>query len=684
MSMKSERKENKLFHLRPFTFAAAAMVAGVGFSYAALYSGVPFFVAFLTLAIPLIAWVLSEKKWLGALCFFLFLTFLCLGMGMFSAQVQAFERQTFKEGEYEICGQVIACETGTERSVLDLSDVTFRPIEGGREKVGDGKIRLYVYGDGYSVHAGSVISLQAKVKPIGSAYAYHRFRSEYVGDNIKYTAIVSEAPTVVGYRFSLFPYLNERVRETLYGGMSDREASLAFALTTGNTTGIDEGLLRSVRYGGVAHLFAVSGMHVGIVFSGIVLICKKLRLPRWLQTALPIVFGFFFCGLCNFTPSSLRAYILLSVSLLFGHFSLRPERMEQLAFSVLVLLLLSPANLLSAGFLLSFVAYIGVALISPLCAGRLRTWFPRLCRKEKFNSVLNSVCSIFCVQITLLPVQLVFFGYVSFWGFLLNLALIPLFSLLFPVLIGCVLLGCLFPTGKAVFLFLPANIVRAFAALFSLTDFSSLLIGGFTLSAVAVSAYYLLIFLKSGKIRISAAPLSAFLIALVLAESVLSRCLYFADCRVTQTSGYDGEVMSLVQTSEGNVLLLNDAFSPAVLSSFVHHRADSVQGVVVLSDNPAHTIGGLLSYGFTDFYIAEGETGLQTVNVHEGRAFSLCGVDFLFINEHCVRFTYQGVTGAFYSGESYTASADFSVFSHEERDELIFYIKSGILSVERA
>lgn len=678
MNMKFDRRNNRLFYLRPFTFAAVAMVAGVAFSYAALYGDLPLFVGFFTLLLPLAAWILTDRKILGAVCFFLFLTFLCLGMGMFSLQMQAFERQEYAEGTYELSGRVVSCETGVDRSVLDLDEVTFRG------RAGDGKVRLYVYGEGYRASVGDVIEVSAKVMPVGRAYAFHRFRSEYVGQNIKYTAVASDEPSVVGYRFSLFPFLSERVKATLYDNMTDRQASFTFALTTGNTTGIDEGLLRSVRYGGVAHLFAVSGMHVGIVFSGITLICKKLRLPRWLRTMLPVVLGFFFCGLCNFTPSSLRAYILLSVSSVFAHFFVRPEKTEQLAVAVLALLLLSPANLLSAGFVLSFAAYIGIAFVAPLLTGYVQSLFPRLSQNRTFHSLSRSLCSVFGVQVTLLPVQLAYFGYVSVWGFFLNLLLIPLFSAFFPVLVVGVVCACLFPSFAGIFLFLPAKIVGAFSSIFLWTDFSALLIGGFAFSAVAVTAYYLCLFLRGGKLRGDPAPLCAFLIAVVLAESLMSRFLYFDDCRVSQTSGYDGEIMAMVQTTEGNVLLLNDSFSPSVLSSFVHRRATSVQGVVVVAENASSVIGGLLSYGFTDFYILSGETGLREVNVHTGETFSLCGAEFCFVSEDCVRFRYDGVTGAFYSDNRYAYSADFSLFSDEERDELIFCIKSGILSVERA
>lgn len=297
---------------------------------------------------------------------------------------------------------------------------------------------------------------------------------------------------------------------------------------------------------------------------------------------------------------------------------------------------------------------------------------------------MRSINGILCVQITLLPVQLAFFGYVSVWGLLLNFLILPAFSLLFPVLLLCVCAACLFPLWSKSLLFVPANIVKAFAALFSVTDYSTLLIGGIALSAAAVTAYYLWLFLSAGLVRGNHAPLCAFLVAIVIAEAAASHHLCFDDCRITQLSGYGGELAAMVQTPEGNVLLVNDSLSPSTLSSFVHHRAGAIKGVVVVADNPAFVIGGLLSYGFEDFYILDGETGLRDVRVHTGREFTLCGTNFQFFDQNCVRISYAGVTGSFYAGDRYTTDADFALFSAEERDELIFCIKSGILSIDRA
>lgn len=76
---------------------------------------------------------------------------------------------------------------------------------------------------------------------------------------------------------------------------------------------MDGDVLENFRNGGVAHIFAVSGLHIGFL-AGVVFFllrsCRVRGVPKVLISAAVLVF---YAGICGFSPSSLRAAVMASV-----------------------------------------------------------------------------------------------------------------------------------------------------------------------------------------------------------------------------------------------------------------------------------------------------------------------------------------------------------------------------------
>jgi ComEC/Rec2-related protein len=604
-------------------------------------------------------------------------------MGGFSLQVTAYARQNIAQGEYTIEGEVEECTEGEKYAVLLLKKVTVS--DGTIQTEAEGKVKLYVYVSGYSVRTGEVVQGTALLYPAGSAYRYHRFRADMVTGNIRYTASAYTEPESTSFRFHLFAALSERIKETLFDNLDYDEAGAAYAVTTGNTSLMDENFLSSVRYGGVAHLFAVSGMHVGVVFSLVAWSLRKLRMPRTVKSVLPLLVCLLFCGICNFTPSSLRALLVLTLASLVGLFCLRADGVELTAVSALILLVISPANLFSAGFLLSFSAFLGVTVLSPalLRAVKRTGFYSKKSQKGGTmpEKIVKFVVVVLSVQLSIFPVQISFFGYASLWSAPLNCILIPLFSLFFPVLLVGILLSCAFPLSAGVFFLLPSFLLQFFVALFSAADFSSAIVCGFSFAAAGIVAYYGCLFLWSGRCNFSkrgGACLSSFLIALLLVDTYCNGTALSVDCKITQRCYYNDFVCALIETKETTVLVIDGAY--AGITSFLYQHTAYLDGVVVVSDDPTAVLNSLLAFPFGDVYLSEAyETGLQTHTVHTERAFSLGKIDFEYTDDGLV-FSYDGVKGGFHTDLS---PLDFNIFSSEARDGLIFSIKGGILSLSK-
>ena len=114
---------------------------------------------------------------------------------------------------------------------------------------------------------------------------------------------------------------------------------------------------------GTLHLFAVAGLHVGIVAQLLWILALLLRLPRKVAAGLIIPCLFFYSAITGFHVSSVRAATMAAV-LFGGIFFDRPAlALNSLAGAALLILAVDPNQLFSSGFQLSF-AVVGAILIS--------------------------------------------------------------------------------------------------------------------------------------------------------------------------------------------------------------------------------------------------------------------------------------------------------------------------------
>ena len=286
-----------------------------------------------------------------------------------------------------------------------------------------------------------------------------------------------------------------------------------------------------MRYGGIAHVFAVSGLHVGALYAFCMLLTKKTALRktakpiRFLLVALTLLF---YGGICGFSASVVRATVLCLVSYFAKLIGTAFDKFEVLGLSAIFILLLSPAELFGVGFQLSFLACLGIFLWTrPLekwgnrvCDETKKRLFAVMARKDgerikntkKADGLFLSMAGKFrkksmaflsvstAAQIATAPVLLQSFGYISGWSLLLNCIFVPFIGVIFSVLLSLVALSCVLPLScSAVLLYLPNAVWSAVLLLFEAFDFSLFAIRGVTLSAGALACYYLALTFFSDK-----------------------------------------------------------------------------------------------------------------------------------------------------------------------------------------
>ncbi|MDZ7706008.1 MAG: ComEC/Rec2 family competence protein [Trueperaceae bacterium] len=173
------------------------------------------------------------------------------------------------------------------------------------------------------------------------------------------TDVVSQRPPV----FSL----KSRLQRGVTVGLGAEQAALLQAMTLGIRDDLGD-LRDTFSRSGLAHLLALSGLHVGILAAALTLVFKGLG--RWRYPVIMVLLvGFAF--LVGLTPSIMRAVAMAVAALLFvwiGGGSI--EAWSTLGLAAVATLLFYPAYLFDLSFQLSYLAVAGILLITPPLAER--------------------------------------------------------------------------------------------------------------------------------------------------------------------------------------------------------------------------------------------------------------------------------------------------------------------------
>jgi competence protein ComEC len=138
---------------------------------------------------------------------------------------------------------------------------------------------------------------------------------------------------------------------------------LALALVLGEGWRLDDEVRRALRFWGLAHLTAASGLHLGMIAMAFAGAAAWTAGRRWLLPALVVVL---YCGLVGGRPSLLRAALMLAVAWL-ARGRLRTSRaIDGLCVAAAVLVLAEPGVVDDLGFRLSFAATAGIVVYAPV------------------------------------------------------------------------------------------------------------------------------------------------------------------------------------------------------------------------------------------------------------------------------------------------------------------------------
>lgn len=281
-------------------------------------------------------------------------------------------------------------------------------------------VKCRIVDEGKDYYIGSLQNRRIKIFPknkniqLGRQYIlkgeFHR-KVEYskgiVGDyNIIDSKPLKEDLIYKGYM------LKSQLYQKLLTFTDEEGAAIILAVSGGDDSYIDYDKREEFSVLGISHIISVSGLHVSLIYQ---------VLQGIIGYKLALVVLFFYVIFTGGKSSTFRAFIMILLLVLGPKVKKTYEGVSVLAFAAFLLLLIKPYYILDIGYVLSFLAVLGIFTLN----NKIKRKFYKLP-----DFIASSLSLTLSSMIFTTPYIIMRFNTVSLGGFISNLLLIPFYTFL--------------------------------------------------------------------------------------------------------------------------------------------------------------------------------------------------------------------------------------------------------------
>ena len=210
-------------------------------------------------------------------------------------------------------------------------------------------------------------------------------------------------------------------------GLSDDQYAVVAAMALGDKSALTHKLRETYSMTGASHILALSGLHLGIIYALLSMLVVGRRWQTISQVAIILsIWAFVF--LVGMSASVVRSAVMLTIYALLAIGHRRKMSVNTLAFTAIVMLLVSPQALFDVGFQMSFMAVFSILLFVPLF---YRPFSPEYLMTHRAISWLWGMVAVsIAAQIGVAPLIAYYFGRFSCYFLLTNFIVIPAATLI--------------------------------------------------------------------------------------------------------------------------------------------------------------------------------------------------------------------------------------------------------------
>lgn len=252
---------------------------------------------------------------------------------------------------------------------LDLKDST----DGREENTGPPgeKVICYLKADQPDAQIGSWVRLEGKLSCFerasnpGQFDAYSYYQISGISYRINQAEIKAKTTTYNKFTNAMYKlrvFFAEKIKE----GFDVETASLMQTILLGEKGSLDKDLKALYQRNGVAHILAISGLHVSVLGMGLYKLLRKCGIPMKMSAGISAIVMFLYAVMTGFSVSAIRAVFMFVIHMAAVILERTYDMLTALAVAAVLLLFRQPRYLFHSGFVFSFGCVLGIALLMPL------------------------------------------------------------------------------------------------------------------------------------------------------------------------------------------------------------------------------------------------------------------------------------------------------------------------------
>ena len=248
--------------------------------------------------------------------------------------------------------------------------------------------------------------------------------------------------------------------------LSDDANALVSALILGYKNDLTEDLQNAFRATGTAHVLAVSGLHVGIIYLVINIIFSFLGnrgKPHILRQCLVIITLWGYVFIAGMSASVVRAAIMLTIYCIANIYSIKGFSLNALCAAAFLILIYKPFTLFDISFQMSFGAVFSILYFQP----KLQTIYTP--KNKILKYIYNLSIVSLSAQLGIFPLVLYYFGTFPTYFFITNILVVPLIGVIIYTVSPLIILSLSIFTNLAFFNFLRTFLQWAVKTLIEIT-----------------------------------------------------------------------------------------------------------------------------------------------------------------------------------------------------------------------
>lgn len=334
------------------------------------------------------------------------------------------------------------------------------------------RVRVSAYNSAVSARAGDFVevwaTLSAPPAPVApGAYDFARSAwfdriggTGYVTSKVAPTGSPGPRPLAIAFAARI-EALRHEIGARIRTRLPDRSGAFAIALITGERGGIEKDAIAALRDAGLAHLLAISGLHMVLMAGSLfwILRCLLAAIPslalsrpikKW-SAAFALMAALGYLVLSGAAVSTQRAFIMIAIMFIAILLDRPAITMRNVAVAALVIIIARPESVLDVGFQMSFATVI--ALIAAY--ENRNSWTGNPPRRSRYAILRGAglatrylggiMLTTLIATLATAPIAAVHFNRVALYGLLGNLFALPVMGFMVMPAIGLTLV--LMPFG---------------------------------------------------------------------------------------------------------------------------------------------------------------------------------------------------------------------------------------------